>query len=279
PAPKLLGGDVDLGFFVMDDLPPGHSLADSLLGRDDGEARRDLIAYARSLASLHAWSIGRETDFDAIRERLGLPSGPRLWGARMVERGVAPLVEVAKRLGIDAPGVTNDAASVVVAVDEGATWRGLVHGDPCPDNTRIIGDSCVIFDFQPSSYGSIVLDASYLAAPFPTCWCFAQLPHAISDQALAAYRTALDDRGISTDDGWDAAMAAALVSLIVARGAAFGHALDDDDAWGTTTMRPRLIQWLESFLGAARKTDQFVVLAALARSLRDALAERWGEIA
>ena len=65
-APRLLGatglagthhGDADL--LIMEDLGPPSSLAHSLLARDPGRAAADLVAYARSLGIMHAWSSGR----------------------------------------------------------------------------------------------------------------------------------------------------------------------------------------------------------------------------
>ena len=43
----------------MEDLGPGSSLADSLMAGDSGRVGADLISYARAMAAMHAWSIGR----------------------------------------------------------------------------------------------------------------------------------------------------------------------------------------------------------------------------
>jgi len=52
----------------------------------------------------------------------------------------------------------------------------LVHGDPCPDNVLLFEDGCRIFDFEISGWSSVVLDAAYLLAPFPSCWCLPAFP-------------------------------------------------------------------------------------------------------
>ena len=55
--------------------------------------------------------------------------------------------------------------------------QALVHGDACPDNVHRLADGvCRIFDFETSGWGAVALDAAYLLAPFPSCWCFASLP-------------------------------------------------------------------------------------------------------
>ena len=39
-------------------------------------------------------------------------------------------------------------------------YRGLVHGDACPDNVRFLDGRCRIFDFEHSGWGAVALDAS-----------------------------------------------------------------------------------------------------------------------
>jgi aminoglycoside phosphotransferase (APT) family kinase protein len=69
-----------------------------------------------------------------------------------------------------------------------AALEYLVHGDACPDNVRFLADGGRIFDFETSGWGPVVLDAAYLLAPFPSCWCFATLPAEVAAPAMDAYR-------------------------------------------------------------------------------------------
>ena len=62
-APRLLGADVPAGVLLMEELPAGHSLADTLLLGDRATATADMVAYATALGSVHAWSIGRTSEF------------------------------------------------------------------------------------------------------------------------------------------------------------------------------------------------------------------------
>ena len=135
----------------------------------------------------------------------------------------------------------------------GTGYLGLVHGDACPDNMRFRADGCRIFDFETSGWGPVVLDAAYLLAPFPSCWCFARLPAQVAAPALDAYRAVVQAAGFELGPDWDAAMAAAVAVWIVARGPLINRVLgsDEDHEWGTTTMRPRLLTWLGSFTDVA----------------------------
>ena len=56
-APRLLGADVTAGVLVMEELPAGRSLADSLLLGDRATGTADMTAYATALGSVHAWSM------------------------------------------------------------------------------------------------------------------------------------------------------------------------------------------------------------------------------
>jgi hypothetical protein len=76
----------------------------------------------------------------------------------------------------------------------GTEYLGLVHRDACPDNVLFLADGGRIFDFETSGWGPIVLDAAYLLAPFPSCWCFARLPAEVAVPAPAAYRAVMRGR-------------------------------------------------------------------------------------
>jgi Ser/Thr protein kinase RdoA (MazF antagonist) len=151
----------------------------------------------------------------------------------------------------------------------------LVHGDACPDNVRLGTAGGRIFDFEASGWGPLVLDAAYLLAPFPSCWCFAPLPDQVAGPALDAYRAVLRAAGVELGPDWEAAMAAAVAVWIVARGQLISEVLEEDRAWGTTTLRPRLLTWLRTFTGAAGRASVLPRLRGLAAALEDQLSGRW----
>ncbi|MGZ4434675.1 MAG: phosphotransferase [Trebonia sp.] len=243
----------------------------------DGRVRgfaAELAAYARALATMHAWSMGRAASFSSVRARCApsVPAGPE-WPDRVAE-GKEPLLEVAARLGLSVEG----AAAEIDSLDglmHGSGYTRLVHGDPCPDNTHIADGSCRIFDFETAGWGPLALDASYLLAPFPSCWCFASLPAPAAGPALQAYRDEMSGAGVELDDSWEVALTAVLAGWVVARGAGIGRALEKDRDWGTTTIRPRVLTWLGSFIDAAARVDELPRLRSLASALRTVLRDRW----
>ena len=159
-APRLIGASADL--LLMEDLGPGSSLAHGLLARDRGRAEADLVAYARALATMHAWSMGRAALFSAVRARRApsVPDGPE-WPDRVAE-GKEPLLEVAARLGLSIEG----AAAEIDSLDglmQGSGYTGLVHGDPCPDNTHIAAAAAGSSTSRPRGGGRS-------RWTLPTCW-------------------------------------------------------------------------------------------------------------
>ncbi|MDQ3107898.1 MAG: aminoglycoside phosphotransferase family protein [Actinomycetota bacterium] len=253
PAPALFGADVEVG-----------------------RAEADLIAYARSLAAVHKWSIDQEHRFRALRLRVGLPVDGRVRWTALAAAGVPGLRAVAIELGVDVPASFDDECGVVVEHLGGdGGWRGLVHGDPCPDNVRFTTDGVRIFDLEHAGYGSVVLDASYLIAPFPTCWCIGHIPPEISGQALDAYRQVLD---VAADEEWRDALSAGLAAWTLARGHVIAKAVVADGTWGTTTMRPRLLQWMEAFLTATPPDGCFAGLRYVVAGIRQCLGAAWPDV-
>jgi Ser/Thr protein kinase RdoA (MazF antagonist) len=274
-APCLLGADADAGILIMEDLGQGVSLADLLLtgGRERAEA--GLIAYARALGSMHTWTMRRAAGPAGAQAHQAIERGP--WWLTAIANGKEPFLAAAARLGLPSEGLASEIDQITPMLREKGNF-GLVHGDPCPDNVLLFGDACRIFDFEMSGWGSVVLDAGYLLAPFPSCWCFADLPAEVAAPAVDAYRETLDAAGIGLGTDWDAGVAAALAGWIVARGRALTEVLDEDGQWGTTTMRPRLLAWLRNFIERAGGDQSLPRLRAILVEMHDQLSSRWPEV-
>lgn len=276
-APRLLGADTGAGIFLMEDLGAGGSLAGLLLAGGREQAQAGLVAYARALAALHAWSAGRSAGLADVRARYA-PGAPASPGRLDTARGQKRLLDVAATLGLAADGLAGEIGELGSMLDQ-AAHRGLVHADACPDNLRLTNGICRLFDFEHSGWGCVALDVANLVAPFPTCWCFASLPSEFAAPALDAYREHMRAAGIGLGADWDAAMTVALAALVVSAGPRIAAALSEDSQWGTTTMRPRLLAWLRSFTGQARTSGALPRLRAFAEDLHEQLELRWPEAA
>jgi Phosphotransferase enzyme family len=220
---------------------------------------------------MRAWSMGRPRELAGLRDRYcpEAPPGPA-W-LRDVADGRDAFLSAVASLGLAAGGAAKEIGQLPSMLN-GSGCLGPVHGDACPDDVRLLADGAWIFDFETSGWGPVALDAAYLLAPFPSCWCFAYLPATASAPALQAYGQAA---GIEPGPDWDAAMTAALATWIVSRGQLLTGVLEQDRDWGTTTMRPRLLTWLGTFIDAAGRAGVLPRLHAVADALRDQLSRRW----
>jgi hypothetical protein len=279
-APRLLGADVTAGVLLMEELPAGRSLADCLLLGDRAAVTAGLVAYATSLGSVHAWSIGRTGGFEDARARYSPAAGSRPWWLERIERRRSQFLNVASGLGVDTEGVDAEIDELVRTL-AGEKDLSFVHGDLCPDNVRMgLADGRTrIFDFEGSSLGSAALDAAYLLAPFPSCWCFADLPVDVTDLAMGAYLSAREAGGAAAGADFGAELTAALAGWVVARGAMIEEALKGDEQWGTTTMRPRLMSWTGRLAAAATATTTLPRLRMVAASLHDRFRSLWPDAA
>jgi Ser/Thr protein kinase RdoA (MazF antagonist) len=219
---------------------------------------------------MRAWSMGRPRELAGLRDRYCPEAPPGTAWLRDVADGRDAFLSAVASLGLAAGGAAKEIGQLPSMLN-GSGCLGLVHGDACPDNVRLLADGARIFDFETSGRGPVALDAAYLLAPFPSCWCFAYLPATASAPALQAYVQAA---GIEPGPDWDAAMTAALAMWIVSRGQLLTSVLEQDRDWGTTTMRPRLLTWLGTFIDAAGRAGVLPRLHAVADTLRDQLSRR-----
>lgn len=225
---------------------------------------------------MHAWSIGRSHEYAGLhggREHGGREAAREPDWMGGIARGRETFPALLARLGLPSGHIAGEIDSIeVLLLDAGV---GLVHSDPCPDNTHITDGTCRIFDFETSGWGPVALDAAYLLAPFPSCWCFASLPADIAGPAIGAYREVVAGAGVDLGPDWDVAMTAALAGWVVARAKAMAGALDEDSDWGTTTERPRMLTWLRSFTDSAARSGALPRLRLVAAQVLEQLSARW----
>lgn len=271
-APRLFGFDSQLHLVVMEDLPVGRALADVLLLGDASSAKDAVGLLARGLASIHAYTGTREEEYRAITADFNAPRLRRSW----LERAHGERDAFLRVVGdlVDASGVDEE---VTVALErlETSRLRGLVHGDLCPDNVRITDDGLRLFDFEASTFGPIAIDVAYLLAPFPSCWCFAELPDAIALGALETYEHELTRLGVENVDDLRDDVAAALACFLVAWLSQIAEVLEADEPFGTSTARSLFIRLLTGFANYEASALVLPRLTRTARSLIEALDVRW----
>ena len=188
-GPRLLAHDRGAAVAVFTDLGGHGSLADLLLGVDEAAARAGLLAWARALGSMAAWSVGRRAEYDAVRAALGLaPTGDRL----------AEHLAESSRVGLDALLAYAGAQSVEASCapelrDAQAVLRGgpltvFSPADACPDNNLLTPGGLRLLDYESAGFHSAFLDAVYCRMPFASCWCVFEIPAGLAAEVERTYR-------------------------------------------------------------------------------------------
>ena len=280
---RLYATDREAGVVVTEDLGAGECLAGRMQGTDRSALEAGLFAYARSLGRLHAATAGREAEW--MRRRVTLGGGEQereREGVRWRRENVAPFQAQCAALGITlAAGFEAEAAQVASALDRPGPFLAFTPGDTCPDNHRFVTeDALCFFDFEFGGFRHALLDAAYLRAPFPTCWCVNRLPPDLPMRLEETYRTELV-RGCpeAGDDAlfFPALMHAHAYWAIATVSWDLEEALKEDSRWGLSTARQRHPLRLANFAEAAEQLGVLPALAATAHALELKLRSLWAD--
>jgi len=264
-GPRAYGGDVAGRFCLTEDLGAGETLARRLLGRDAAAAEAALMAYARSLGDLHAGTLGQGARWDGLRRERGAPEGPADPTPAIWKREAEAFVGECARLGCEpaggSEGLAGDLAAIGAALAD-PDYNAFTPADCCPDNHFLRGERVVFFDCEGGRMRHALIDAAYLLAPFPTCWCCARLPEGLPERLLAAYRERFPG-GADFEDQLTLMLAAWVPGPFV-RCAEMDWETKDTP-WGLSTIRQRGLALTQHLLARPN-------LRALLPSFADALA-------
>lgn len=187
-TPRFYAGDPAQGIFVMEDLGKGYRLDHLLLGDDPIAAETALVEHAALHGRLHALTIGKQAEYDHIRQPLGAlhdDDTTLSWLASTFYESI-DLVGITPALGID-----SDLATLVASFQKPGSFHAFIQGDSCPDNCVYVGSSLYLLDFEGGRYAHALLEGVYGRIHFPTCWCVYRLPEHILLHMEAVYRDEL----------------------------------------------------------------------------------------
>lgn len=279
-SPRFYGGDRTLGYFMMEDLGTGESLANLLQGDNAERAEAGLLTYATTLGRMHATTLRQKERFNALCVSLGIPLEKVEPVNERRELNLEGWYQCCEELGVTlAPGIAEDVALLNAALQPSSPFYAYTHGDPCPDNNRISGESMRLFDFETGQFRNALADGVYGRVPFPTCWCVNRLPVEIANRMEAAYRTELatvcpearDDTRFTHESLtlWG-------VWLLRTMHWQFPKVLTEDSEWGISTIRQRLLYRFRLFADATVTHSYLTALGQTARALANRFDELWG---
>jgi hypothetical protein len=271
-----LAGDVASGSRVFEDLGARlTSLVDPLLEGTAEDAERALRLYATALGRLHSDTVNCLSTHHETFESVFGSGRPRRVPGWNAEKDAAMVVD---EIGGTPPA--SELALLSSRLSDPGPWLALIHGDPCPDNSLLVGEHIRLIDYEFSQPSHALLDGTYWRLGFPTCWCAGRVPTDVTARVEAVYRielgnsipVALDDTAYSIELAYMSAVW--LFSSLARR---LSVALKRDQTWGIWSIRGRLLWYLEA---VSQMTDAANVLPGINKTAQDWLSElrrRWPE--
>ena len=275
-GPVAYTGDPERGFYLMEDLgADAQSLADRLTSDNSKGAEEALFAYARSLGELHVATQGSAAQWDELRQaRGGAATKPPVPGEFLSE--VAKFGEIAEHHGILLPiRFATELARISAAVESPGDYLAFSPTDCCPDNHALRGERVVFFDCEGARMRHALLDAAYLLAPFPTCWCTSKLPEGLPERLIAAYREHFPG-GDDFEEQLTLILAGWVLLTLTWKWA--GNWEEEDHTWGLVTLRQRHLHRLKNLLARPNLVALLPGIALVAEELYGILKTRWADL-
>jgi hypothetical protein len=286
-AARLLAADDEGGMLIMEDLGTGVALEDLLVGHDAVTAEHGLMLFARSLARMHAATIGHADTYDNLRSRWETADRTS-YRVQILDDNIEWSWNTLREITAERPhlppthAADADVAELLHVLAEPGSFLVFTNGDMCPQNCRMVGDSFRFLDFENAAFRHALLDVTSLRFPFPACPCWSRLPTNVSQRAEAAYREAfaptcpdvLDDaiyaRGL-------AAACAAWTLLRMTRLPKLERS-DEPHPMGFSK-RGQLLDMIDTTVKASQQSGSFPALTAWLADMREALRARWPHLA
>jgi hypothetical protein len=270
----LLAGDVANGIMVFEDLGASlGSLVDPLLKGNAGEAERALKFYATALGRLHSDTVNCLDAHDlTFQSVFGSGRARHATGWRVEKEAEF----VAAKIGGTLPA--DELELLSSRLSNPGPWLTLIHGDPCPDNSLLVGEQIRLIDYELARPSHALLDGIYWRMGFPTCWCAGRIPKDVAARVDAIYRTeigysipiALDDTAYRTELAYLSAVW--LFSCLSWR---LGAALEADEKWGIWSIRGRLLWYLEAVISMTAAANVLPGIHDAAQGWQSELQNRW----
>ncbi len=278
-APRFYGGDRRAGLIVIEDLGSGDRPDQLLLGSDPAAAEEAMVELAATLGTMHARSVGRQAEFDRIRDALGRrppDEGDRAASLAKALHATVDVLGIVPRTGLDA-----ELQALTASIHDPGPFLAYTHGDPCPDNWLRVDGKLRLLDFETGAFRHALLDGVYGRIHFPTCWCVNRSPAHVPQRMEAAYRAELRQGCPEAGDDtlFDRAVVEAcaywtisMCDWIVQRRSWYEPPapMERDHRWGISTLRQRAL--LRSDI-LAQTTQELGHLEAIGATFGDIAAK------
>lgn len=283
-AARLLAGDREHGFIVLEDLGHQPSPLRKLLGGSTEQAVLVLEQWVLRLARMHGQSAGQLARYDELMAGLqGVPASALEPLAYFGQDSAQKLCAFLGEQELRSDELESALHQAVSRLEQPSPFRAFIHGDPCLDNSLARGSELLLIDFEMGRPAHALLDAVYLVAPFPTCTCAGRLPNEVAFSLLELYRQELARFIPAASDvaAFNSAVVDACSGWLVYRlGWLLREACQGESRqWEIGTTRGRILCGLEQYLLLNRQLGSAAILHTFAERLLVQLQQRWPDSA
>ncbi len=280
-VPRVLGCDPERCLTILEDLGSADDLGlgEILEGTDVARARAALIEFHRTLGRLHAGTIGRRGEYEALRKRVGTGGRSRHRVHELVER-----LEVFERLPeehdlIRPAGLAHEVETAIDEIRRPGGFLAFTHGDSTPANAIFDGSRVVLFDLEASGYRHALLDGSFPRIRYIHSLWARRIPLEVQRSLVDEYRRELVPGcpEAADDDRFDRAMACCGAGWLAGVLGLLPSVVERDRRWGVSTNRQRVIAALDHFASLSAELGRLPAIAAISAALAQQLRERWPE--
>jgi hypothetical protein len=274
-GPKALTGDTAHGFFLMEDLGMGESLADRLCGNDAQAASDALFAYAKSLGQMAKATSGKLEEWESLRRAKGGTASPIIPESETWTKSIVAFTQICQKLNIPfAEAIAEESQRIYDVFANPGDYLGFTPSDCCPDNHFLRGDTVVFFDNEGAGMRHALIDLAYITVPFPTCWCTNRLPAGMPEKLIEVYRTEyLGDANFT-----EHLLYATTYWTVVQISKSLEKWLDKDNEGSISTIHQRHLLRLENTLNFPDAKATLPGLTHTMQSLHDMLQQRWSDV-
>ena len=146
-TPRFYTGDPAQGIYIIEDLGSGQRLDQLLLGNDPVATETTLIEHAALHGRLHALTMGKQTDYEAMRGPLGSSTAEE--EDATLEELAAILHRSIEIVNISpASGVDSELLALETSIRNPGSFLAFTQGDGCPDNCLYVGSALYLVDFE-----------------------------------------------------------------------------------------------------------------------------------
>jgi Ser/Thr protein kinase RdoA (MazF antagonist) len=273
-GPRLLAADVDARLLVLEDLGRGRTLEELLNGEDARAATGGLMATARLTGQLHAGTLGRQSEYELVRQALPpRPERVRVENARFLLENEGRLLRWLAAVDAQAaPGLREDLEDVARTLADPGPFLAFTHGDLAPSNVLFTPAGPRLLDFEYAGMRHALYDALMWLVTVP-------FPDELVARADITYRITLASRceAAQADPAWTRARATvALARTVNLFQWLHPRVLEEDREWAPgISRRAALLHHLARCRALLAPAEGFTGLGRTLESLEARLRERW----